>query len=90
MGVKMPQDKRYRCILGPLTLCVRFKSPKSLDLRVVHRSTASPFQHALTIRPGTVLRLFRKREEAQFVKAKVFNPRIQYGRFVAGGVLEIF
>ena len=43
----------------------------------------------LVIRPGTVLHLWRKKE-ARFVRARVFCPRIQYGRWVAGGELEIF
>ena len=76
-------------MLGALTLCVRYKSPKTLDLRVVHRATSSPFQHALVIGPGTMLRLTRKKEVC-FVRARAFSPRVQYGRFVAGGVLEIF
>jgi hypothetical protein len=83
-------DEKFRCVLGPLTLCVRYKSPKLLDLRVVHRqATGSSFESALTVRQGTVLTLRRKRE-VRFVRAKVFAPRIQYGRCVAGGVLEIF
>ena len=82
-----PKDEKYRCVLGPLTLCVRYKSPKLLDLRVVHRATNSLC--ALVVRPGTVLRLCRKKE-VLFVRARVFCPRIQYGRCVAGGELEIF
>jgi hypothetical protein len=80
-------DEKYRCVLGPLTLCVRYRSPKLLDLRVVHRSTTTPC--ALVVRPGTVLRLCRKKETI-IVRARVFCPRIQYGRWVAGGELEIF
>jgi hypothetical protein len=83
----MPKDEKYRCVLGPLTLCVRYRSPKRLDLRVVHRATDSPC--ALIVRPGTVLRLCRKKETI-IVRARVFCPRIQYGRCVAGGELEIF
>jgi hypothetical protein len=44
---------------------------------------------ALVVRPGTVLRLCRKKE-VRFVRARVFSPRVQYGRWVAGGELEIF
>jgi hypothetical protein len=85
----MPSEKddKYRCVLGPLTLCVRFRSPTRLDLRVVHRATDHPC--ALVIRPGTVLRLCRKKE-VRLVRARVFCPRVQYGRWVAGGELEIF
>ncbi len=81
---------KFTCTLGPLTLCVRETGPKLLDVRVVRRATRSLFQHALTIRPGTVLRLSAKGKPARFVQAKVFAPRVQYGRLVAGGVLEIF
>ena len=80
-------DEKYRCVLGPLTLCVRYRSPKRLDLRVVHRATDRLC--ALVIQPGTMLRLWRKKE-AHFVRARVFCPRVQYGRWVAGGELEIF
>ena len=81
--------KKYRCVLGPLTLCVREREPKQLDIRVVHRQTCSLFERALVIRMGTVLKL-KHRKEVRFVQAKAFVPRLHYrGRFVAGGVLEI-
>ena len=80
-------DEKYRCVLGPLTLCVRYRSPTLLDLRVVHRAANGVC--ALVVRPGTVLRLTRKKE-VRIVRARVFSPRVQYGRWVAGGELEIF
>jgi len=85
MVYRSKPDEKYRCVLGPLTLRVRYVSPKRLDLRVVHRAS----QCALIVPPGMVLRLQRGKE-VHSVKARVFAPRIQYGRFVAGGELEIF
>lgn len=86
----MPTPPKFKCTLGPLTLSVREIAPKRLDVRVVRRATASLFQHALTIRPGTVLRLAAKGKPPLFVRAKVFVPRVHYGRLVAGGEVEIF
>ena len=84
-------SSKFRCVLGALTLCMRECGPKQFDVRVVARSAScSAFEHALIIRPGTMLKLTRRRSRARFVQAKVFVPRLQYrGRFVAGGVLEI-
>ena len=86
----MANNKKYRCVLGPLTLCVRERDEQNqLDIRVVHRQACSVFERALVIRMGTVLKLTH-RKEVRFVQAKAFVPRLQYrGRFVAGGVLEI-
>lgn len=81
--------KKFKCTLGPLTLCVKENHPKHLDVRVVRRSPSSVFQHALHIRPGTLLKLTSK-NLTRFVRAKVFVPRVHSGRLVAGGVLEIF
>ena len=87
----MADNPKFRCVLGALTLCMRERGPKQFDVRVVARSAAcSCFEHALIIRPGTMLKLTRRRRPARFVQAKVFVPRLQYrGRFVAGGVLEV-
>lgn len=83
--------KKFRCELGPLTLSVRESEPNRLDVRVVRRQAGSSlFEHALVIRPGTVLRLVRGRRESRYVLVKVFVPRLQYrGRCVAGGVVEV-
>ena len=84
-----PADKRYTCFLGPLTLFVRETSdPGTLQVRVTHKPRARTFEQALVIRPGTVLCLHTKRG-SRYVRARVFNPRIQYGRLVAGGTLVI-
>ena len=82
-------NKKYRCILGPLILCVRERESKQLDVRVVRRRACSLFERTLLIRAGTVLKLTH-RKEVRFVQAKAFAPRLHYqGRCVAGGVLEI-
>ena len=82
---------KYRVVLGTLTLRVRENEDKTFDIRVVRRAAnASLFSHALVIRPGTVLKLVSPKKEPRYVRAKVFTPRIQYGRMVAGGVLEVF
>lgn len=88
-GTRGPVTK-FRCELGPLTLCVRERGPKQLDVRVVRRREAcSLFEQALLIPPGTVLRLTAP-GITRFVQARAFAPRMQYGgRCVAGGVVEL-
>ena len=84
-----PAYKKYTCFLGPLTLFVRETSePNTLDVRVTHKPRARTFEQALVIRPGMVLCLHTARG-SKYVRARVFNPRIQYGRLVAGGVLVV-
>ena len=81
--------KKYTCFLGPLTLCVReTSSPSTLDVRVTHKPRARTFEQSLVIRPGTVLCLHTARQ-SKYVRARVFNPRIQYGSLVAGGILVV-
>ena len=80
---------KYTCFLGPLTLCVRETSdPLTLDVRVTHKPRARTFEQSLVIRPGTVLCLHTARR-SKYVRARVFNPRIQYGRLIAGGTLLV-
>ena len=84
-----PAYKTYTCFLGPLTLFVRETSqPNTFEVRVTHKPRARTFEQALIIHPGTVLCLHTKRG-SRYVRARVFNPRIQYGRLVAGGVLIV-
>ena len=84
-----PAYKKYTCFLGPLTLCVReTANPCTFDVRVTHKPRARTFEQSLVIRPGTVLCLHTARRSI-YVRARVFNPRIQYGRLVAGGVLVV-
>ena len=67
---------KYSCVLGALTLSVRTTAdPKRLDARVVQKR-GSVFQHALTIRPGTVLKL-AKHKAVRFVTVRAFAPRIR-------------
>lgn len=81
---------KYRCHLGALRLCLRETAdPNTFDVRVVAKP-ANPFAQALTIRAGTVLGLERRKGVVRFVKVRVFAPRIQYGRTVAGGVLVCY
>lgn len=82
-------NKKFLCRYGQLTLCVReTDSSNQVDVRVTRKPKNSLFQQALTIRPGTVLKLTRGKQ-VRFVKAGVFLPRIRYGKLVAGGLLEI-
>ena len=81
--------KKYTCFLGPLTLCVSETSiPNTLDLRVTRKPRARTFEQALVIRPGTVLCLHTARA-SRYVRVRVFNPRVQYGRLVAGGLAVV-
>jgi hypothetical protein len=81
--------KKYICFLGPLTLCVReTHDPNAFDVRVTHKPRARTFEQSLVIRPGTVLCLHSARR-SRYVRTRVFNPRIQYGHLVAGGVLVV-
>jgi hypothetical protein len=84
-----PSYRKYTCFLGPLTLCVReTHDPHTLDVRVTRKPRARTFEQSLVIRPGTVLCLHTARR-SKYVRARVFTPRIQYGRLVAGGVLVV-
>ena len=84
-----PGYKKYTCFLGPLTLCVRETAdPCTLDVRVTHKPRARTFEQSLVIRPGTVLCLHTARR-SRYVRTRVFNPRIQYGGLVAGGLLVV-
>ena len=81
--------KQYTCFLGPLTLCVRETSdPSTLSVMVTRKPRARTFEQALVIRPGTVLCLHTARR-SKYVRVRVFNPRIQYGRLVAGGTVVV-
>jgi hypothetical protein len=81
--------KKYTCFLGPLTLCVSETSiPNTLDVRVTRKPRARTFEQALVIRPGTVLCLHTARA-SRYVRVRVFNPRVQYGRLVAGGLAVV-
>ena len=81
--------KKYTCFLGPLTLCVSETSiPNTLDIRVTRKPRARTFEQALVIRPGTVLCLHTARA-SRYVRVRVFNPRVQYGRLVAGGLAVV-
>jgi hypothetical protein len=85
-----PAYKRYTCVHGPLTLFVRETcEPNTLEVRVTHKPKARIFEQALVIRPGTVLCLRTSRRGVKYVRVQVFNPRIQYGRLVAGGTLRV-
>ena len=84
-----PAFKKYTCFLGPLTLFVReTPQPNTFDVRVTRKPRARTFEQALVIRPGTVLCLHSARG-SKYVRARIFNPRIQYGRLVAGGELVV-
>jgi hypothetical protein len=84
-----PRLRKYSCSLGPLTLCVRETAdPNTLDVRVTHKPAARPFEQALVIRPGTVLCLHAARR-SRYVRVRLFNPRIRYGRLVAGGLVLV-
>lgn len=84
-----PAYKKYTCFLGPLTLFVRETSqPNTFDVRVTHKPRARTFEQALVIRPGTILCLHTARG-SKYVRARIFNPRIQYGRLVASGTLVV-
>ena len=86
---RTPAYKKYTCFIGPLTLFVRETAqPNTFDVRVTHKPRARTFEQALVIRPGTVLCLHSARG-SKYVRARVFNPRIQYGRLIAGGVLIV-
>ena len=77
---------KYTCTLGSLTLCVKSTADQhTLDVRVT-KKRGSVFQHALNIRPGTVLHLVA-RKRTTYVRVRVFLPRVRYGRLVAGGVV---
>lgn len=81
--------KKYTCFLGPLTLCVRETAdPNAYEVRVTQKPRARTFEQALVIRQGTVLCLHAART-SKYVRVRVFNPRIQYGRLAAGGVLLV-
>lgn len=83
--------KRYVCFLGPLTLCVRETAdPCAFDVRVTRRPSGGgrTFERSLVIRQGTVLCLHSARA-SRYVRARVFNPRIQYGGVVSGGTLFV-
>ena len=81
--------KKYTCFFGALTLCVReTPDPNTFDVRVTHKPRARTFEQSLVIRPGTIL-CFHTPRRSTYVRARVFNPRIQYGRLVAGGVLVV-
>ena len=81
--------KQYTCFLGPLTLCVRETSdPSTLSVMVTRKPRARTFEQALVIRPGTVLCLHTARR-SKYVRVRLFNPRIQYGRLVAGGTVVV-
>ena len=81
--------KKYTCFLGPLTLCVRETSdPSTLSVMVTRKPRARTFEQALVIRPGTVLCLHTARR-SKYVRVRLFNPRIQYGRLVAGGTVVV-
>jgi hypothetical protein len=82
-----PRLRKYSCSLGPLTLCVRETAdPGTLDVRVTRKPAARMFEQALVIRPGTVLCLHAPRRPDVYVRVRLFNPRIQYGRLAAGGL----
>ena len=81
--------KQYTCFLGPLTLCVRETSdPSTLSVMVTRKPRARTFEQALVIRPGTVLCLHTARR-SKYVRVRLFNPRLQYGRLVAGGTVVV-
>ena len=78
---------KFQCKLNALRLSLRETADaNTFNVRVTAKP-ADPFQQALTIRPGTILRLERRGAETQFVKVKIFAPRIRYGKMVAGGLL---
>jgi hypothetical protein len=62
--------------------------PNTLEVRVTHKPRARTFEQSLVIRPGMVLCLHTARA-SKYVRVRVFNPRIQYGRLVAGGTLVV-
>ena len=85
----MKPDKKYICHHGTLTLSVRETARAgTFKARVVGRKPADVFQHALVIRPGTVLTLRKGKRETRFVQVQAFAPKLQYGgRMVASGVI---
>ena len=83
--------RKYSIILGRLTLSAReTDDPLELDVRIVRRPPGALFEHALIIRPGTILKLTTGRATTRFVKVSVFIPRMHYnGRPIAGGILRL-
>lgn len=85
----MADKGKYTCQFGALTLSVReTERPGTFKARVV-RKPCDRFQHALVIRPGTVL-VLRRRKQTRHIQVSAFAPRLQYGgRLVASGVITV-
>lgn len=78
--------KKFSCTLDGFKLCVReTENPLTMDVRVVRKPR---FNQALTIKPGTVMRLVDRRT-SHIVQARLFVPRLRYGHLIAGGILTL-
>ena len=76
---------KFKCQHGDLTLFIRTTdTPHRLRVRVT-KKPADPFRQALLLPAGTVLRLQKGKKTTQFVRVRLFCPRINYGGVVAGG-----
>ena len=85
------QSPRLTCTHGALTLSLRPNDgvPGEFRVRVTSRPKDNPFESALILRPGTVLRLCRGKRGVCWVTVRYFEPTIQYGRFCASGKLVV-
>jgi hypothetical protein len=82
--------QKYRCVYKELKLCLtQTDAPTNFKVRVTQKPQNRPFNQSLVIAPGTTLCLCKGKHRKIYVTAKVFIPRIQYGKTVASGTLIV-
>jgi hypothetical protein len=79
--------QKYACVHKELKLCVsETETANKLKVRVTKKPKNRPFHQSLIITPGTTLCLC-KGKIRKYITVRLFIPRIQYGKLVAGGVI---
>jgi hypothetical protein len=81
------QPLKYTCVHKELKLCVTQTEAKNkFKVRVTQKPKNKVFNQSLIITPGTTLCLCKGKTRT-YITVRLFIPKIQYGKFVASGVV---